>query len=323
MFKRLLVPLDQSSFAEQAVGTAAAIARSSGAIVDLTFVFDPQRSGLKLPKRHLANERSYLGSVADDLHATAGVVATHSLLVGDAVEMICARALAVGADLIVMTAHGCGGPARAEMGSVADGVLRRSGLPVLMLRPKEEQGPWTFSWPAIRKVLVPLDGSELASGIQCVAARLARSCKARLLLLQVVQPAPLASMDLETPHLGSRPAWNDAVTQLLMDEAEQHLAACAAMLDDQGIGNTEIEVVLADHVAGGITTFARRHDVDIVAMSTHGRGASRRALGSVVEEVRRDCEAPALLCRPKGVPEDAGHLRATSVEGHQPALAHA
>lgn len=52
-------------------------------------------------------------------------------------------------------------------------------------------------------------------------------------------------------------------------------------------------------VARAIVDFARKYDVDLIAMSTHGRGASRLIVGSVAEKVIRFAGLPMLLQVPR------------------------
>jgi nucleotide-binding universal stress UspA family protein len=60
-------------------------------------------------------------------------------------------------------------------------------------------------------------------------------------------------------------------------------------------------VLVAESPARGIINFAEAHEVDVIAMSTHGRGASRLFLGSVADKVIRGSEVATLVHRPLGV----------------------
>ena len=140
MFRKLLVPLDRSSLAEEAIGQAASVARESGASIDLVLVHEP------FPVRRFADlpwegdssaEQKYLESIAAELGSGAHVTATCAVLRGAPGDMIGRRARDIGADLIVMTSHGRTGFSRTWLGSVADAVMRKSAIPVLMLRPEQ------------------------------------------------------------------------------------------------------------------------------------------------------------------------------------------
>jgi nucleotide-binding universal stress UspA family protein len=121
MFKKILVPLDHSPLAEQAVGPATALARAAKAELDLVLVHEPfTRSGYEAEARHrdrLDYEHKYLKSIAAEITAGASVPTTIAVASGAPAEMICDRARTVDADLIVMTSHGRTGISRAWLGS--------------------------------------------------------------------------------------------------------------------------------------------------------------------------------------------------------------
>lgn len=67
---------------------------------------------------------------------------------------------------------------------------------------------------------------------------------------------------------------------------------CSSLGDGVDLG---VQVVSHDSPAKGIVEFARKHEVDLIALSTHGRTGFRRlALGSVAEEVLRRSPIPVL-----------------------------
>ena len=258
-------------------------------------------------------------TVANSIARASGAVLELELMFArDAAEKICAHAVDVRADLIVMTSGG-----GSALGSVAPGVLHRSTIPVLLLRATETPPYEASPWPTTVNVLVPLDGSESAPEVIPPAAALALSTKGRLLLLKVVQPAPLASMDLETAFVAGRPGRDDAITQNLTDAAEQYLAAFATDLSQHGQAGVETHVVFAENIAEGIMQFARQYGVNVVAMSTHGQGRSNHTMGGIADDVCRDCNLPMLLRRPSRVPGIALFGSAPVAEGRITALAHA
>jgi nucleotide-binding universal stress UspA family protein len=71
------------------------------------------------------------------------------------------------------------------------------------------------------------------------------------------------------------------------------------------VASVDAHVVVAETVAHGIVEFARSHDVDLVAISTHGRGTSRYFVGSVADKVLRASGLPILLRRSAPAPDPA------------------
>jgi nucleotide-binding universal stress UspA family protein len=143
MYKKILVPLDGSEFAEAALPHARALAGCTGAeIVLLRVVAQPIHAYAapdpllytSLQEDTVAECSEYLERVASDLKAE-GFKVTVETGTGPVVETIIEFAQGVGADLIAMSTHGRSGLARWFIGSTADKVVRAAPLPVLLTRP--------------------------------------------------------------------------------------------------------------------------------------------------------------------------------------------
>jgi nucleotide-binding universal stress UspA family protein len=308
MFSKILVPLDGSSLAEEAIGTAAAIARVSHAEIDVVLVHQPiPFAGIEEASWNAEQwnkEHQYLEGIIDELMSSAKVPATHSVMRGEAVDMICRRAWNVGADLIVMTSHGRTGLSRAWLGSVADSVLRHSTVPVLMLHPLATKEGRLAAHHAFKRILVPVDGSSVAADIISSAASLAHCGGAVIDLLRVVEPVPLATMEIGIPYASPALVPDDEATAHAAEEAGRHVADLARTASQLGI-TANAHVLVAEHAAPAIVDYAAAHSIDCIAMTTHGRGASRLVMGSVVDKVLRASAVPMLLYRPSNKPIEA------------------
>jgi len=315
MFKTLLVPLDGSALAEQSLGQAAAIARATGAAIDLVTVHQPpaQDGYGDAPRddRSRSDEHRYLETVASELAAGGSIRVSHSMLAGDPEEMIARRASDIEADLIVITSHGRTGFSRTWFGSVADGLVRRGPAPVLILRPIAGDARRAAAHHLFNHVLIPLDGSALATEILPTATELARCSNARITLLGVVQPIASSAYDPMTllPHPFLFP--DDSITKSLVAGATKDVKALCNRLAAGGAESVDADVVVAENVAHGIVEFARSHDVDLVAISTHGRGTSRYFVGSVADKVLRASGLPILLRRSVPAPDVARWMTPT------------
>jgi nucleotide-binding universal stress UspA family protein len=311
MFQKVLVPLDGSELAEQALGQAAAIVRGSHGALDILLVHEP------VPFEGLGDapwnatlftaEKKYVESIANEISAGAGVSVTSAVAQGARVDMICKRVREISADLIVMTSHGRTGLSRAWLGSTADGVMRHSATPVLMLRPvkKVRKAARLAAQHLFKHVLVPLDGSALAADALSSATALAGSTGAAITVLRVVMTVPLITVDTDGSFVYPYPfvATDDAATKNLVNQAKKELTEVVRHLVEEGISKVESEVVVAGNAAEAIIDFARGHGVDVIAMSTHGRGASRVFLGSVADKLIRASGLPMLVHRPIAVRE--------------------
>ena len=142
-----------------------------------------------------------------------------------------------------------------------------------------------------KKILVPLDGSELAKKALDEAEKLAKCFGAEMMLFQVVPFMPIYG----SPEL---------VTPLIVDEkhkeaAEKYLANLAEELKKKGLRVTAT-VRTGQEVAVEIIDFAKESGADLIVMCTHGRsGITRWMLGSVALKLLTRGETPILLIRSK------------------------
>ena len=148
MYRRVLVPLDGSPLAEGILPFILQIAGPLDLDVILVRVMQTIMPAQATEgTRHfmvdgvaarLTEARAYLASVAADLREQ-GVRATTDARHGEPVTELVAAARETGADLIAMTTHSRSGFGRLLLGSVAEAVLRRAEIPVVMMRLTERQ----------------------------------------------------------------------------------------------------------------------------------------------------------------------------------------
>ena len=169
MYRSLLVPLDGSDFGEHALPLALSLARRLGAPLRVVHVHvspwgaygelggQYDETTTRILREH---DRSYLDAVIQRLAAAADISLSSDLLDGPVADAIGWHATATESDLLVMTTHGRGPLARFWLGSVADALVRQASIPILLVQPKEAP-PDLAQEPVVRRVLIPLDGSEL------------------------------------------------------------------------------------------------------------------------------------------------------------------
>jgi len=143
-----------------------------------------------------------------------------------------------------------------------------------------------------KKILVPLDGSDLATKALDQTEKLAKTFGAEIILFQVVPFLPIyGSPELVTPLI---------VDEKQKESAERYLANLAEELKKRGHRVTAI-VKTGQQVAVEIIDFAKEAGADLIVMCTHGRsGISRWVLGSVALKILTRAETPILLVRSKG-----------------------
>lgn len=143
-----------------------------------------------------------------------------------------------------------------------------------------------------KKILVPLDGSELAEKALVEAEQLARMLGSEIILFEVVPFMPIyGSPELVTPLI---------VDEKQKESVEAYLAKVAGGLKQKGF-NVSSMVKTGQQVALEIIDFAKERGVNLIIMCTHGRsGITRWVLGSVTLKVLTRAETPILLIRAKG-----------------------
>ncbi|MBI4545366.1 MAG: universal stress protein, partial [Gemmatimonadetes bacterium] len=281
MSKSILVPLDGSAFSEHALPVALGIARARGVGIHLVHVHVPVPHGLAgelgalldpaLEQRLEVRELDYLERVAAQVRSRLPLDVRVAALEGAVVENLLRHARSADVDLIVMTTHGRGGFERAWLGSVADGLVRRAGIPLLLIRNGETRARVELDPVlAFQHVLVPLDGSELAEAVLGPATSLGDLAGAGYTLLRVIRPVYVLGRYVPQP---GRPDPNDL--QVQMRDAGSYLPGVAGRLR---AGSAEVATAVIVHAspAAGILDFAERNAVDLIAMATHGRGGVSR-----------------------------------------------
>lgn len=278
---KILVPLDGSELSESALICAQQIAEDREAEVFLLHVTPhyaslspalPAATVLELQERDQVRAAEYLAAAQqrfapDRVHPLAPM--------GRPVEEIAQAASREKCDLIIMNSHGREGMARWLLGSVAEGVLRTSPCPLLLLRPKVP--------PKARyqHILVPVDGSAASlKVVQEVAPYVAPGGKVTLLQCSQV-------------------AANPGNFKMGLEEAQRYKARKEEELRSLRVEGLQLEAhLLEGEPAEVILSWSQANGCDLIAMSTHGRSGFRLfLLGSVTEKVARYAHCSVLAFR--------------------------
>jgi nucleotide-binding universal stress UspA family protein len=286
MFEHIVVPLDGTRMAEQALSPAVSLAREKGAHLHLATVQRSENSDLEPLIDILDND--YLERIAARVRDGGVVDISTQLLRGDKVaDALESHRKNVGAGLTVMCTHGRGGIERAWLGSVADGMVRTSEAPVLLVRaaPADESNDDDLRGAVrYRRVLVALDGSDFSRQSLGPAAQLGGKSSTVYVLVHVVAKSA------------------EAVSERLHEDSALARATLDLQAKDFSSGGYAVESVSesAPSVVQGILDLAERHDADLIAIATHGRsGVGRLILGSVADKVIRGTGLPVLVVRPR------------------------
>ena len=347
MFQRILVPLDGSKRAEQAIPVAAKIARAShGSIVLLRAITALINfAGYSMESSIMAEDvieadtvkaKNYLTRIASSADLT-GIPTTIEVPLGDAAATILPAANTQKADLIVMCSHGDTGFKRWILGSVAQKIARHSTIPVLILH--EHAGVPTALHPDGARpiqVMVSLDGSPLAEHVLLPAAYLSAALSApshgALHLVQVLRFHEIeAYSENKTIAEVREQVIEDTKTYLLSIEqrllegetANLQLAVTSSIILERDVAETLISIAENGEEEGQTEGQAEGQTegftgCDILAMATHGRGGPQRwVMGSVTERVLSSTRLPMLIVRPHMVTEKQAKAATPASKGEQ------
>lgn len=301
MFKRILVPLDGSTYAEQALPVASTLAHVAGGSLLLVGVCTLETS--KTARAEFADYLAHLAS-SDMLKDVGAVV---HLAEGTPAEAILSVLEAWQIDFLVMSSHRHTGLTHWIPSSVAQKVVRHSPVPILIMR--EEEGHVHIpsglpSRPA--RVMVALDGSPLAEEVLAPAVSLSAALAApRAGELHLVRVVHLPVMY----EYGQDDALAKAKRQGLQ-EAQSYLHTIEQRLQMEDLSSKQLlvtsSVAMSMDIAGTLLQLAKEDMQQgcVIALATHGHsGFKRWIVGSVAERLLETATLPLLVVSPGEVRE--------------------
>lgn len=267
--QKILVPLDGSDLAEEALSVAQSLAGTFQAELTLmtTLAESPRHGGHAVfqqdtdPAHYLAQTAAQLAGLGLSLRTmtTQGPVIT-------AIDQAAQEE-----DLIVMSTNGRSGLKRLFIGSVASGVIQLCDTPVLLLRPT---GDWRSRGTSFQRLLVALDGSENAERILPYVRLLAQKYGSDVLLLTV--PVGI-------------------ISENYLNHLRDYLEKVANALQLVGV---PARTQLTDYggPARTIVRVCQTEMADLIMLATHGRGGfDRLMVGSVADRVIQQMPCPVFL----------------------------
>jgi len=306
MFKQILVPLDGSARAEQALPIAARLARVTNGTVSLVqAVWPPSEfmtsvGEIVLPDildENVQAAKAYLEDVAKT-SSLEGIRTARQVVIGHPAQVIIDAANADNIDLVVICSHGYTGQMRWSMGSIAEKVARHAPSPVLILH--EDSVLVTESKVVPHgsvRILVPLDGSEHAEvalmSAELLAWALSTPARGELHLTRVVSSESNRfheEVERTKQYLGS-----------VVKRLKHHPPKDADMLFD--VPMTWSVTVDGDSASGIIQAAEKsgrkeEESYHVIAMATHGLGGLQLwAMGNTTERVLQAARQPLLIIR--------------------------
>lgn len=272
MLKKILLAMDGSENAERALWWVTRYAGREKAQVVLFRAVDTTYLEPEFIPSEVQDALNYLMRMETEINQ-AGVPAKVIVRQGKPAETIVKVAMEERCDLILMTTRGGSKVKRWAIGGVTEQVLRLSPIPVLPVQSRTRPAKNDH----VRRIIVPVDGSELSEAALPWAKALAKLLKARLVLLHVY-PAGARGM-------GSRPETTHEALRLRM-------VRLCALLKKEGLKAQFI--VRSGDAADRILGFADMNDM--ILTTTHGAGGFKRWIfGSVAEKLIHEARVPVLV----------------------------
>lgn len=276
----MLVPVDGSEFALQAMPTARVLAARLGAELQTISVASAEDDVERL--RALA--AAAMGVDIDDSR-------THVVDMGDPAEAIARRAAELDGCVVCLTSHGRGRLSGAVVGSVARALLQLSSDPMVALGPAADNPGWSprpRGWPeplSVPRMVACVDGSDTSEQVLPLAASWARALDMSMTILTVVEDAP----EPLRPERHPSPYGAGVDPERYVDSLVQRWR--------EVLPGTDGEVVRDPFgPAGGIRTHLDQRPAGLVAMTTHARSGIDRALhGAQAASIVHASVAPCLV----------------------------
>ena len=303
MFKRILVPLDGSTRAAEALEFARTLAQASQAShASLTVLHvEPWGESAESTRR----DHIELDALVERLRAE-GLDAHAIIRFDDPVDGIALTATLESVDLIVLAPHLRAGMDALVHPSVTAHMLTRSPAPLLIFPDAMPYiGATTLLAAPAARILVPLDGSQRAEAALPLAMDLARHYDRELLVVCASAPPNYPSVpELYIPSGDYASSYRQA--------AESYLEDVAARVRDAGLRARTL--VLAGPPEAELTALLAMEPIGLVVLCTHGRtGAARLLLGSVARHLIYHATTPLIVLPPRylatrGAPVEAQEM---------------
>lgn len=285
MYDTILLPVDGSPGAEEAVARAVAVARATDATVHSLYVLEStDLDALETDERETVREaaeragRRALETVAE----RAGEVdVVREVREGVPHQVIADVAATIDADLVVMGTRGLTANGEVRMGSTTERVITYADVPVIAVPLAGLE--WTDVEPfGPGRIVIPTDGSDVADRAAAHALELATYARASVDVIYVVDETVPALEDAPRSIVGLlREGGQNAVESIQLEARDRGLDVTTEVL--RGVPEREI-LAYADGV-----------DADLIAMGTRGRAAGDdRIIGSTTARVLRRSNRPVL-----------------------------
>jgi nucleotide-binding universal stress UspA family protein len=286
MFERILVPLDGSENAEIVFPYCADLAAKFASTVTLVTVSEAATVDIDhLYRTYLEHARGKMRQQLEASMAPDTVTLESDVLFGDPAREILLTAEEKDARLILLASHGTSAEGPWLLGHIAAKVLRATKRPVMLIRERVREAALQQR-RLLRRILVPLDGSEIGEAALCYAVALAEKTSAEIALLEIFEQARgfgASGARYKIPE-------DESVRKSLLS----YLDHVAGPIKNGGLKVST--TVLFGKAADNIVEYADKNEIDLIALSTHGRsGLGRWVFGNVTDKILHTGDVAVLV----------------------------
>lgn len=294
----IVVPIDFSSESFRVLDYAIVVAEQFGAVVHPVHIRSHHEAmAIERAGNIMGNYQhgiSYLQDRITDIerkHRVKFAPEQCHIFSGRPFEEICKLAREIDADLIILGSHGYSGLKKVLLGSTAQCVVQHAPCPVLIPRGQRFKGVLGLARRmrlTLHNILIPVDFSDCSVAAVNYGVFLAKKFNAAVRLLH--------SIDLNTEFVAQNRVSGALAVVLKADEiaAENQMKEFRSIHIPVNV-SCETEVSIGSPV-DHICARSRKRDIDLIAISTHGRSGVQHALiGSIAERVVQHAECPVLV----------------------------
>jgi len=260
MFQRILVPLDGSKLAEQVFPHVAELAKAFGSEVVLVAVCEPEEKDYGHACRlYINNEVEQLSGA---MEKGLAVTIKAEVLVGKPAKQILDYAEENDIDLIIISSHGRSGLMPRSLGSTVNKLLHRASVPLIIVRAEEILLESAKS-KLLKRILIPLDGTEENAVILPYVVELTRKLDSEVILIQVIELGhhvhTIMGLDYIPFKDRDMDSMNTKARKYLNEVSEQFAGTRATIRCEVRLGDTAKEII----------KYASETDSRLIALASH------------------------------------------------------
>ncbi len=293
-FKRILVPLDGSRLAESILPVVTTLARCLHAKICLLHIIEENAPHSVHGFPHLTSAQeaeAYIAGIAAGIESEIEVEQhVHGTEEHNVALSVARHADELEADMIALCTHGRSGLRRAVSGSIAQQVLRRVKIPVILARP-DMRAPST-----IESLMLPLDSQREGEVALPIAAEIARACGAALHLVSVIPTVSTLTGDKSAAARLSPIATAATLDTQVDEEVRPYLDQILEQLAEDGVEAGAF--MRRGNIGQALIKEAAQNRADLIIIATHGRaGLGALFIGSIAAGLVTKVSQPLLLVR--------------------------